>query len=110
MRAQKLKEQIQGYMQRPAELDEAAQPLLFHALLNPAAATKLTLGGIIEEANLLIVAGTDTTSNASALGTVCALAGDGRVARTLQAELRAAWPRLDEKPPLDLTATLHIAP
>ncbi|GJE98151.1 cytochrome P450 [Phanerochaete sordida] len=102
----KLKEQVETYMAEPAELANAPHAVVFDALLNPAQSMKLTKGGVIEESNLFVVAGTDTTSNASAIGTMYALGGDGHIAKQLQAELRAAWPRLDEKPTLEVLETL----
>ncbi|EKM49823.1 uncharacterized protein PHACADRAFT_188850 [Phanerochaete carnosa HHB-10118-sp] len=102
----KIEEQVDMYTNQPEALENAPHPLIFHLLLDPAQSLKLSKASLRDEANLVIVAGTDTTSNASALGMLFALGGDGYIGEKLKAELRAAWPRLDEKPKLEMLESL----
>nr|AAS88583.1 PAH-inducible cytochrome P450 monooxygenase PC-PAH 5 [Phanerodontia chrysosporium] len=101
----KLKEQVDALVARPDELEAAPHPIIFHSLIDPAHGAKLSAQELMEEANMFIVAGIDTTSNATGAGVIGVLSNPSTYDK-LKTELRTAWPRLDEKPTVEVFESL----
>jgi hypothetical protein len=87
--------QFANFQSNPSLLDTAPHALIYHTLLSPAFPLKRSM--LMDETMLLIVAGTDTVSNACTISTIHILANSGAYQR-LKAELHAAWPKLEDTP------------
>lgn len=102
----RIKNQIATYIDKPEELDKTPHPTVFHVLMDSSHGTRLSATAMAEEASLFLIAGTDTTSNASALGTIFALSDNGYMRNKLKEELKSVWPRLEDKPSLEVLESL----
>ncbi|KAJ3527813.1 hypothetical protein NM688_g8076 [Phlebia brevispora] len=93
-----IRDQVRQVLVQPETLQDAPHPIIYHELLDEKHGRKKpTESSLRDEAVLLVAAGTDTVSNASAVGTVHIL-GNRRIYAKLQDELKAAWPILEERP------------
>ncbi|KAF9003841.1 cytochrome P450 [Hymenopellis radicata] len=92
-----LEAQVDGILKNPEILREADHETIYHRLITP---ELIKLGqvpskkALIEEAILLLIAGTDTSSNAMTVGFFHLLSNE-LVKKKLKAELKAAWPEKD---------------
>ncbi len=97
-----LKKQIAGLIENPEGLAHLPhQMTIFHRLLDKEAYRSNTVpssGSLYEEAQALMFGGGDTTGNTLMLGTFQLLKHPETMAK-LKAELKEAWPRLDDTPP-----------
>ncbi|KAI0047707.1 putative P450 monooxygenase [Auriscalpium vulgare] len=95
-----LRKQIDDIVRNPSELDNAPHQIIYHALLNPEAnkgrsiPSKLSL---FHEAQVLLNAGSDTVG-ITLIVTVYNIINSPGIQQRLHAELRAAWPNLEEPP------------
>ncbi|KAI0044375.1 putative P450 monooxygenase [Auriscalpium vulgare] len=95
-----MRKQIDDIVRNPSELENAPHQIVYHALLDPAAhkgrplPSKLSL---FHEAQVLLSGGTDTVGITLTV-VMYNVVRTPAVQERLQAELRAAWPVLDETP------------
>lgn len=93
-----IKMQVKEVLQNPETLQDAPHPIIYHELLDETRGREIpTESSLRDEALLLVSAGTDTVSNASITGTMHVIA-NRNIYTTLQAEIRAVWPNLEERP------------
>ncbi|KAH9000790.1 putative P450 monooxygenase [Lactarius hatsudake] len=91
--------QIDAVLRNPSELELAAHPIIYHALLSPEAnkgRPPPSRKSLMDEAGILLGAGADTTG--VALTTI--------THHRLRAELRAAWPVLEDVPRYEMLERL----
>lgn len=92
--------QIDAILRDPSELTLAAHPIIYHALLSPEANKGRPLPSrqsLLDEAGILLGAGADTTGVALTTITHHVLHNPATLQR-LRAELREAWPVLENAP------------
>ncbi|KAF8271865.1 putative P450 monooxygenase [Lactarius quietus] len=92
--------QIDAILRDPSELTLATHPIIYHALLSPEANKGRPLPSrqsLLNEACILLGAGADTTGVALTI-TTHHLLHNPAVLQRLRAELRAAWPALENVP------------
>lgn len=87
--------QVEEILRDPDVLASAEHPTIYHAFL--AHAPTPSVAELRDEALVYVHAGTDTSSDALAVGTLNVLGRPAVLAR-LRAELDTVWPRLDERP------------
>ncbi|KAI0264712.1 cytochrome P450 [Gloeopeniophorella convolvens] len=100
--------QIDAILRDPAELAHAPHPIIYHALLSPAANRGRALPSrqsLLDEAGILLGAGADSTGVALTTAAHHVLRAPA-VHAALVAELRAAWPVLDAPPPYEVLEKL----
>ncbi|PSR71633.1 hypothetical protein PHLCEN_2v12486 [Hermanssonia centrifuga] len=89
--------QVHEVMRDPKALANAPHPIIYHELLSEQNRIKLTARQLIDEATLLVFAGTDTASNTLTLGTVHVVHNRDIYAK-LKQELLEIWPTLEDRP------------
>lgn len=90
--------QVKGILANPEVLKTAPHPTIFHELMSGRnGAPVLKPIALEDEAQLMVVAGTDTSSNTLTIATAHVLDNPKMYAR-LRDELQNAWPTLDETP------------
>ncbi|KAH8998100.1 putative P450 monooxygenase [Lactarius akahatsu] len=100
--------QIDAILRNPSELELAAHPTIYHALLSPEANKGRPLPSrksLMDEAGILLGAGADTTGVALTTITHHVLHNPATLER-LKAELRAAWPVLEDVPRYEMLEKL----
>lgn len=97
---QTVENQVDEILANPAALKEVKQKTIYHDLVFPTTGTSLGREELILEAQAHIFAGSDTVGNALALGNSYLLNAEG-VQEKLFAELKTAWPVLEEAPRLE---------
>ena len=101
-----LTNQVKEVTTHPEALTNAAHPIIYHELLNPAhGKTVPSFVSLRDEALLLVYAGTDTASNTLTLATVHILSKPS-VHEKLRQELLAAWPDLESRPRFEVLDNL----
>ncbi|KAF8901800.1 cytochrome P450 [Mucidula mucida] len=86
--------QVDAIMKNPESLRGVEHETIYHHLITPEVVKRGEVPSrkaLIEEAVVLLIAGTDTSSNAMTIGFFHLMANEG-VKHKLQAELREAWP------------------
>ncbi|KAF5348717.1 hypothetical protein D9758_006751 [Tetrapyrgos nigripes] len=102
---QDFEDRIERYLQDESTLENEEHETIFHHLILPQTKEGINRSlrpskkSLIDEAFMLIGAGSDTVANACGIGLVHALS-DVSIGRKLKEELRQAWP--DEDSPLEL--------
>ncbi|KAF8882793.1 cytochrome P450 [Mucidula mucida] len=89
--------QIDTILANPDSLTGAEHETIYHRLITPELVKSGKVPskeGLIDEAVVLLVAGTDTSSNAMTIGFFHLLSNPA-IMKTLQSELQAAWPEKD---------------
>ncbi|KAF9019739.1 cytochrome P450 [Hymenopellis radicata] len=89
--------QVDTILRDPESLQGVEHETIYHHLITLELVKKGEVPSkkaLIDEAMALLIAGTDTSSNAMTIGFFHLLANEG-VKKTLQAELREAWPEKD---------------
>ncbi|KAF9019737.1 cytochrome P450 [Hymenopellis radicata] len=89
--------QVDAILRDPESLQGVEHETIYHHLITPELVKKGEVPSkkaLIDEAMVLLIAGTDTASNAMTIGFFHLLANEG-IKKTLQAELREAWPEKD---------------
>ncbi|KAH9053202.1 putative P450 monooxygenase [Lactarius vividus] len=100
--------QIDAIIHDPSELELAAHPIIYHALLSPEANKGRPLPSrksLVDEAGILLGAGADTTGVALTTITHHVLNNPAALER-LRAELRTAWPVLENVPQYEVLEKL----
>ncbi|KAI9458860.1 putative P450 monooxygenase [Lactarius psammicola] len=100
--------QIDAILHDPSELKFAAHPIIYHALLSPEAnkgRPPPSRQSLLDEAGILLGAGADTTG--VALTTIAHhVLHNPAILQRLRAELRAAWPVLENVPRYEILEKL----
>lgn len=92
-----LDEQVDEVLANPDSLESLSHPIIYHHLLKPQKGYQIPPAlSLKDEALLLVNAGVDTVSNALIVGIINTLE-NREICAKLQAELREAWPVLEEK-------------
>jgi len=97
---QLLTAQVDAVLRDPSELTHTPHPIIYHALLSPTANKGRPLPSrqsLLDEAGILLGAGADSTG-VTLMVTAYHILQDPQVRQRLEAELREAWPVLDEVP------------
>ncbi|KAF9019750.1 cytochrome P450 [Hymenopellis radicata] len=92
-----LGDQVDGILNNPDGLNSVEHETIYHHLISPELVKKgepPSKKALVEEAIVLLIAGTDTSSNAMTLGLFHLLSNEP-AKKKLQAELQAAWPEKD---------------
>jgi cytochrome P450 len=92
--------QIDAILRDPAELTLTPHPIIYHALLSPEANKGRPLPSrrsLLDEAGILLGAGSDSTG-VTLMVTAHYVLQNPQVRQRLEAELREAWPVLEEIP------------
>ena len=98
--SQMLREQIKTITRDPTELEKLPHSTIYHELLRPEVHPNGNVpeaGELFEEAQALTFGGTDTTGTIMMHGSFHILTTP-QVLQTLQAELKQAWPVIDQAP------------
>ena len=89
--------QVEEVLANPDSLQSVSHPIIYHHLLTPQKGYKIPSAlSLKDEALLLVNAGVDTVSNALIIGIINVL-DNPEIHQKLKAELREAWPKLEEK-------------
>jgi hypothetical protein len=105
---QLLAAQVDAVLRDPSELTHAPHPIIYHALLSPTANKGRPLPSrqsLLDEAAILLGAGSDSTGIVLMV-TAYYVLQNPPVRERLEAELREAWPVLDEVPRYDVLEKL----
>jgi len=105
---QLLTAQVDAVLRDPGELMQAPHPIIYHALLSPTANKGRPLPSrqsLLDEAAILLGAGSDSTG-VTLMVTAHYLLQNPLARQRLDAELREAWPVLDEVPPYEVLEKL----
>jgi cytochrome P450 len=105
---QLLTEQVDAVLRDPSELTHAPHPIIYHALLSPTANKGRPLTSrqsLLDEAAVLLGAGSDSTG-VTLMVMAHYLLQNPPARQRLEAELREAWPVLDEVPPYEVLEKL----
>jgi cytochrome P450 len=97
---QLLTAQVDAVLRDPSELAHTPHPIIYHALLSPTANKGRPLPSrqsLLDEAGILLGAGADSTG-VTLMVTAYHILQDPQVRQRLEAEVREAWPVLDEVP------------
>ena len=97
---QLLTAQVDAILRDPTELTLTPHPIIYHALLSPEANKGRPLPSrqsLLDEAAILLGAGADSTG-VTLMVTAHYVLQDPQVRQRLEAELREAWPILEETP------------
>ncbi len=97
---QMLIHQVDDVLKNPKSLEDVPHKVIYHQLLDKEAYKDGKIpnrGHLVEEAQTMVFAGTDTTGNTLMVGTFYMLENDALVKR-LKDELREHWPNLEEPP------------
>ncbi|KAF9019731.1 cytochrome P450 [Hymenopellis radicata] len=89
--------QVDAILRDPDHLQSVEHETIYHHLITPDLVKKGEVPSkkaLIEEAMVLLIAGTDTSSNAMSMGFFHLMANES-IKKKLQAELREAWPEMD---------------
>ncbi|KAF8901808.1 cytochrome P450 [Mucidula mucida] len=89
--------QVDALLRDPESLRSVEHETIYHHLMTPELVKKGEVPSrkaLIEEAMVLLIAGTDTSSNAMTIGFFHLMANES-IKKKLQAELREAWPEKD---------------
>jgi cytochrome P450 len=92
--------QIDGILRDPTELTLTPHPIIYHSLLSPEANKGRPLPSrrsLLDEAGILLGAGADSTG-VTLMVTAHYVLQNPQIRQRLEAELREAWPVLDEIP------------
>lgn len=98
--AQLLTEQVDAILRDPTELTLTPHPIIYHALLSPEANKGRPLPSrqsLLDEAAIHLGAGADSTG-VTLMVTAHYVLQNPQVRQRLEAELREAWPILEETP------------
>ncbi|KAI0047689.1 putative P450 monooxygenase [Auriscalpium vulgare] len=96
----RLTEQIDDILRNPSSLENALHPIIYHELLSPEAHKGRPLPSkrsLLEEATILVGSGSDTVG-ITLTTTVARIVSSPQIQEKLRAELRAAWPDVNEPP------------
>lgn len=104
MLGQRNKKQIDGIFTDPDILKNAPHRLVYHSLLDPSNALKMTRDSLSDEATLLVDAGTVTVSTAATIGVLYTMNSD--ILDKVRAELLEVWPHLAAPPTLEVLESL----
>jgi cytochrome P450 len=99
---------IDGILRDPTELALTPHPIIYHALLSPEANKGRPLPSrrsLLDEAGILLGAGADSTGITLMVTTHYVLQNP-QVRQRLEAELREAWPVLEEIPRYEILEKL----
>lgn len=105
---QLLTEHVDAILRNPAELECLPHPIIYHALLSPEANKGRPLPShqsLLDEALILLGAGSDSTGIVLMV-TAYYVLHNPPVRQRLEAELREAWPVLQEIPPYEVLEKL----
>lgn len=92
-----LDDQVDEVLANPDSLQSISHPIIYHELLNPQKGHKIPSAlSLKDEALLLVNAGVDTVSNTLIVGIINVLE-NREVYEKLKAELREAWPNMEDK-------------
>lgn len=100
--------QVDAVLRDPGELAHTPHPIIYHALLSPTANKGRPLPSrqsLLDEAAILLGAGSDSTG-VTLMVTAYHLLQNPLARQRLDAELRDAWPVLDEVPPYEILEKL----
>ncbi|KIK58356.1 hypothetical protein GYMLUDRAFT_1006072 [Collybiopsis luxurians FD-317 M1] len=98
----RFEQQIDNFISNPEDLAAAEHETIYHHLLQPKdPELRPSRASLVNEAFLLVAAGSDSVGNACTVGTYFALQ-DHSIRRRLAEELREAWP--DKGRPLSFTS------
>lgn len=98
--AQMFAEQIDRINAKLEKPNEYPYPIIYRSLMDPANYNGRPLpsrASLIEEAIALLIAGTDTTGTTMTIGTY-QLLRNPETCQRLKAELKEAWPNLEDRP------------
>ncbi|KAF9465444.1 cytochrome P450 [Collybia nuda] len=90
--------QIDEVLENPLALENAEHEIIYHHLLTPPLGKDISIPtrkSLLDEASVLIFAGTDTVGNACMIGSFYVLSDD-RVQGKLVEELKSSWPDLND--------------
>lgn len=105
-----LQGQIKQFMTNPESLKNQPHPIIYHHLLDPEAQKGHPVPGpvdLLQEAQLLSVAGSDTVGNTLMVGFFHILSQPSLYAR-LQKEVLTVWPDLHDPPKFETLETLPV--
>ena len=89
--------QIRAISADPEKLTTSGNPTVFHEFMKAKDRSIMSETAFLGEGWLFLIAGTDTSSNSLAAGTLSVL-GDPEIHAKLVKELLEAWPRLEDRP------------